>query len=144
MAAAVNSEALELLMTYTTFHIGVYITLATAVIGADALKNIGHWSLRFVALPCFTVAGLAGGVIASSVAEFGLFQQTQKFADIPLGFWGIPIASYRVWATIEHTSFWVGVAVPALTFFLCGAKPFKGAMKNQQHVARAANPPPIA
>jgi len=60
MAAEAGKTGLELLMTYTTFHIGVYVTLATAVIGADAFKNIGHWSLRFVALPCFAIAGLAG------------------------------------------------------------------------------------
>ena len=130
MAAAVEKDALELLMTYTTFHLGVYIALATAVMGADALKNVSHWSLRFVAVPCFLVAGFSGGVIASNAAEFVLFTQTGKFTDIPLGFWCFEGFRYRVWATIEHTAFWAGVLVPALKFLLCGAQPFRRSPTN--------------
>lgn len=124
MATEAHKEALDLLMTYTTFHIGVYLTLATAVIGADAFK-ISHWSLRFVTFPCFVLAGLAGGIIASNLAEFGLYPQTQEFREIPLGFWCFQIAPYRVWATIEHTTFWVGVLIPAGLFMWRGAKAFK-------------------
>lgn len=125
MAGPTDNSNLELLMTYTTFHIGVYISLAAGVIGADAIKNIGHWSLRFVALPCLACAGLAGGVIASSIAEYGLHSQTQPFSEMELGFWWFTVFHYRGWATMEHTAFWIGVLVPTGAFVIKGARPFQ-------------------
>ena len=39
-------DQLNLLMDYTVFHMGVYITLGTGVLAVEALKKIDHWSLR--------------------------------------------------------------------------------------------------
>lgn len=62
-------QSLEVLMTYTTFHTGVYVSLTTVFIEADALKKINHWTMRF-AVACFVLAGIRGGIIAANAAEY--------------------------------------------------------------------------
>jgi len=110
-------------MNYTLFHIGVYTTLVSAVAGIDAVKNIGHWTLR-VAVGAFLVAGAAGGIIASSIPNYA---DWVPFTSANLGPWGYGWFSYETWARLEHGAFWVGILFPSVTFLFCGAKPFKRA-----------------
>ena len=71
-----NLKKLELLYDHTKFHIGLcliltsaYITLVTSKIGRkDALPAL-HPALAWIAVALFLVAGIAAGVVASSVTQ---------------------------------------------------------------------------
>jgi hypothetical protein len=107
------SDNRELLMTYTVFHIGTYITLAAAILAAQNLggQALNHPVMR-VSLAAFVLAGICGAVIGSNLPES---ESWQHFRSHPIGPWGLPIADYAVWATIEHLAFWIGVLLPVGT-----------------------------
>jgi hypothetical protein len=121
-AGPLETDQLANLMTYTVFHIGVYITLGAAVIAGGAIKNLDHWTLK-VALGCVLVAGVCGGVIAGSIPEA---RSWSKFSETRIGPAGLHWFRYCVWAHVEHYSFWLGVLVPAITYLRYGAKVFVG------------------
>jgi hypothetical protein len=102
-------EQLKLLMDYTVFHVGVYISLSTGLVAllglfpgkADVMKEP-----LIAALACFLLAGACGGVIAAHIpyaTDFRIFHNTW------IGFLGGRFAPARVWMLIEHTAFWAGV-----------------------------------
>src|ERR1700733_11888953 len=70
-----NAKSLEMLFDYTKFHIGLYLTLTASYIAVASIKigesfavTINH-RLMWPAVVCFMIAGLAGGVIASSITQ---------------------------------------------------------------------------
>jgi hypothetical protein len=66
-----KQKSLELLFDYTKFHIGLYLTLTAAfvtVANSNLLTLRAEW-IFWVAVACFVAAGLAGGVIASSITQ---------------------------------------------------------------------------
>jgi len=73
-------EQLKLLMDYTIFHIGVYITLSglmVSLLGLKAFANRAKAMRCYIigALTCFLIAGMCGGSskIARSSARFSFF-----------------------------------------------------------------------
>ena len=65
-------EQLKHLFDYTKFHMGMYTTLITAVIGVFANENLKTGYLKHlpyikISIVLFLVAGAAGGLIASSI-----------------------------------------------------------------------------
>jgi hypothetical protein len=76
--------------------------------------NRGYFRVAVVA---FMVAGLAGGVIASSITQTKA-RSSADFLDEPIGPWNwqAVFIRARVWIWIEHTSFWVGLIAAALSF----------------------------
>jgi len=71
-----NLKKLELLYDHTKFHIGLsliltsaYITLVTSKIGRKDVLPVLHPTLAWIAVALFMVAGIAAGVIASSVIQ---------------------------------------------------------------------------
>lgn len=122
MANSSSTDQLANLMSYTVLHIGVYTTLGAAVIAGGAIKGIGHWSLR-VSLVCMLIAGACGGVIAASIPESNTWSD---FKHRRLGPWGLGVATYGVWAFVEHTAFWVGTLVPSVVYLICGLDAFDG------------------
>ena len=112
MAADADSKQLEMLLTYTTFHLGLYTSLGAAIAGIKAIKNLGHPTLRF-AVFCLLIAGVSGGVIGSNIPNYSTFKD---FDGDLLGFWMFRLYPYRTWAMIEHTAFWLAVIVPTLTW----------------------------
>ena len=112
---------LENLMTYTVFHLGVYLSLFTALIGAGILASLDHWLLR-LSVACFVIAGVAGAVIGSNIPEF---TTAEAFFSAKFGPWGLKFMTYNVWATIEHGAFWIGFGLLAIPFLFCGPKAFK-------------------
>jgi hypothetical protein len=117
----VEDGRLNHLLSYTTFHIGVYLSLVGALIGAGIFGSLDHGLLRF-AVACFLIAGICGGVVGSSIPDYKEFA---AFAEADLGFWGIPIAKYNWWTRAEHIAFWVGILPLTLTFLWMGPKAFK-------------------
>jgi hypothetical protein len=116
-------KGLELLMTYTVFHIGVYISLIAAFIGAGVFAKLDGALLR-IAIAAFTVAGICGAAVASNIPETSLDFQT--FWHSSIGPWGQHWMPAYTWATIEHLAFWIGILPIALGYALLGTKALKG------------------
>ena len=118
-----KQKSLELLYDYTKFHIGVYLTLATSYITAATAKFGGSEFLsldgRFVppTVIFIMVAGLAGGVIVSSLTQW-VGGSTEDFLASKIGPWDWKAIQLhaRNWTYIEHTSFWLGLCCAALSF----------------------------
>lgn len=124
-------KGLELLYDYTKFHIGVYLTMASAFITIASLRKGDALVLELRRLPvwlamaCFLVAGFAGGVIVSSITQcFGHVQaelpgrcaSTFEFLNQRLGPWDFLWFSGKTWTRIEHTAFWFGVLLALASF----------------------------
>ena len=113
-------EHLKLLMDYTIFHIGVYITLSglmISLLGMKAFEKRAQVMRCYIvsALACFMIAGMFGGVIAGNIPYFSNFD---AFTGAWIGPW---FATHVLPASLcmkaEHTAFWVGVGVFLLGFW---------------------------
>lgn len=116
-----DRKSLERLYDYTKFHIGVYITLtgtyltiATAKFQGNTVLNLDLGLVGFAAL-CFLIAGMAGGVIASSLTQ-KVGGSSASFLDDRIGPWVLRLWRARTWTHIEHTSFWIGLLVAVYSF----------------------------
>jgi hypothetical protein len=126
----VRVQNLGLLMDYTKFHIGLYITLFSAIAAVLTAAN-GQWlralpaasllGLRIGAVSLI-VAGAAGGIIGSSIPEA---PDWKTFRQTPLGPAWVenPIWAYDRWAAIEHGAFWITIVVVAASLILPGFLP---------------------
>lgn len=110
-------EQVKLLFDYTKFHIGLYATLAAGLIALvntafgkslDLQRSFVWAAVLFIAL-----AGLAGGVIASSLPWF---QDIADFRTTLLGPFRLRIMSGEYWTYLEHTSFWLGIGSILIAF----------------------------
>ena len=110
-------KRLELLLMYTVFHIGVYVSLTTVLIGATVFGHINHGLIRWAVI-CFLVAGACGGTIAANVAH-GKLTPDQILKDARLGVLGIPTLPLRPLATVEHLAFWAGILPLVGAFLFC-------------------------
>jgi hypothetical protein len=102
----------DLLMTYTIFHIGTYISLAAAILAAQAFGNavLAGGVLRF-SLAMFVLAGACGAIVGSHISDS---KDWSDYTSMKMGPLGFPIATYWWWAKAEHIFFWAGVLVPVL------------------------------
>jgi hypothetical protein len=106
-------DQLKQLFDYTKFHIGLYTTLITAIIAVfanDTLKRTYESYLPYikVVIICFLVAGAAGGLVASSIP---FFKDFATFSQARLGPWGSELVPSILCTHVEHTAFWIGIAV---------------------------------
>ncbi|MEA2336205.1 MAG: hypothetical protein QOE82_212 [Thermoanaerobaculia bacterium] len=120
-----RAKSLEMLYDYTKFHIGVYLTLTAAYITAASAKGgdgpllrTNPW-LMTVAVACFLLAGLAAGIIVSSITQYDKGGSSNDFLETAIGPWDIEGFSGRVWTYIEHTSFWVGLLFAIASVVYC-------------------------
>lgn len=128
--AEADAKSLERLYDYTKFHIGVYLTLtasyitiALAQVNGKALVDVAPFFL-WRAVMLFMLAGLAGGVIVSSLTQT-VGGSSRDFLDEPIGPWDLQVFGFklfhfraRVWTYIEHTAFWLGLICAVLSFLL--------------------------
>jgi hypothetical protein len=112
-------EQLKLLFDYTKFHIGLYASIATifgTLIAADKthLEFKFNSGCLFASIVFVCVAGLAGGMIASSIPGYSNYS---KFMEEPLAPYDIQKVAFkaRYWTYIEHTSFWIAVVLAILS-----------------------------
>jgi len=124
-----RAKSLEMLYDYTKFHIGVYLTLTASYItvvtlkvsreGADVQFLSANQILMGLAIVCFLAAGVAAGVIASSITQCG-GGNSREFLQSEIGPWN----AQRIhmpgleWTFLEHTSFWIGILTATLSFFV--------------------------
>jgi hypothetical protein len=113
-----NLEQVKLLFDYTKFHITVYGSLATLLLGvaASSLAEKIHLASEFLiaAVAAIIGAGLAAGIVAASMPEC-----TGKvgFWDWKTGTYNLPILTIRSWTFVEHTSFWLSILFVVLSFY---------------------------
>jgi hypothetical protein len=118
-----EQKSLEVLMLYTTFHIGVYVSLTTVFIGASVFNHINHGLLRW-AVGCFLVAGACGGMIAANAAEY-VDAVPHFFTDYKLKIWCLPLVTFQPIATLEHLAFWAGLLPISIAYLFRGGAYFK-------------------
>jgi hypothetical protein len=107
-----ENTQMKMMMDYTIFHIGVYITLSTLLVTLIGLKAFEEklsalrpflgWTLVF-----FVVAGMCGGIVAGSLPYYESFDAFSK-ADIG-PFFAPHVLPSRFWMSAEHVFFWCGV-----------------------------------
>jgi hypothetical protein len=109
-------QQLNLLMTYTTFHIGLYVSLVTALLSflTFSPKSIRRnlYPYMVVTLVCFVLAGMLGGIIASTIPRYDTYA---KFENVKLGpLWADEIlGDFKAVAAWEHMFFWIGILFTA-------------------------------
>lgn len=97
----VQSDRLSLLMTYTTFHLGVYIALSGGATALVKSTEVALW--LFPSVVAFIIAGMAGGTIGVNISRFDTYQEF-KHAKI-----GFSKQRLKFWENLEHISFWIGL-----------------------------------
>jgi hypothetical protein len=110
MADSTEFAHVQLLFEYTKFHIGVYTTLTAALI---ALMNsslgkrvqLPSW-LVWTAVAFVSLAGLAGGVVASSLPWV---DSLDAFKMAKIGPYNSELFTGLMWTWLEHTFFWLGI-----------------------------------
>lgn len=110
-------EQLKLLFDYTKFHIGLYATLASALIAlvnTDFGKRLSlNGAFVWAAVLFIASAGLAGGVVASSLPWF---ESIQAFRTTAIGPFRTELMRGELWTYVEHTSFWLGIVSILIAF----------------------------
>ena len=115
--ATMELEQLKLLMNYTIFHIGIYMTLGGLMVSLLAKKttkpSMRRWIVRSLIL--FAVAGICGGIVAANIPYH---QSFVKFEQAWIGPWGASqIFPSRWWMRVEHWAFWLGLAAFLIGFY---------------------------
>lgn len=110
-------DRVKTLYDYTKFHIGLYLTLGTilvAGIGAKTPVAFDH-RLMWAAVVFIGFAGVAGGIVASTLPECPTLN---AFFQSRTGPWKCKILRGRHWTYVEHTSFWIGIALAGISVAL--------------------------
>jgi hypothetical protein len=136
-------ERLKQLMEYTKFHIGMYATLCTLLIGILGLKMFETEVARtrcilIVVLICFVLAGMFGGLVGSSIPFYTSFDSFMEAPAIPAlleGRWAtcerVPEVLKFKWLTgkccthLEHYFFWAGIVGALVTVVIVTTNPGK-------------------
>ena len=113
-------EQLGLLFEYTKFHILLYTTLNTLLIGLFAFGKKEGAADQFrrtmkIVVFFFLLAGGAGGVIGSSIPRFHRFSD---FCEANISPYGMRFLRFRgrTWIHLEHGAFWIGIVVAVASF----------------------------
>ncbi len=106
-------DQLKLLFEYTKFHIGLYFTLITLLIGLRRFGGVELFPYLEIAIACFLVSGAAAGIILRHIPHF---PDLNQFTNAKIGFWWWRLCKYNVWAAIEHFAFWLGVGVSGVGY----------------------------
>jgi hypothetical protein len=121
-------DQLKQLFDYTKFHIGMYTTLVVGIIGVfatDSLKRDAYSKMipfLEASVILFLIAGMFGGLVASSIPFFKTFD---AFSQARLAPWstsqdkGIPSI---ICTHFEHLAFWLGCVVAVVGLFVALGK----------------------
>jgi hypothetical protein len=97
----------------------MYTTLIAGIIGVfsnDSFKDHYTGMLPYIraSIVLFVVAGMAGGLIASSIPHYATFAEFKKAR---LGPWSTKLIPAMVCTHIEHSALWLGCAVAVTGLF---------------------------
>lgn len=109
-------DQLKSLFAYTKFHIGMYTTLVGAIVAIFANDAINDNYLFFApyamgAVSLFLLAGMFGGLIASSIPEHTTYSE---FTSSLIGPWNLRFLASRTCIHLEHTFFWLGSLIAVI------------------------------
>jgi hypothetical protein len=121
-AEPLDDNRLDRLFEYTKFHIGIYLSAAgglVALLGASEKSTflqslIGSPKALILAFLFMLLAGVAGGVIASSSTQCRSFEEIWHK---PQGPHTLKWITGQTWALVEHTSFWISVGLLTYSVF---------------------------
>ena len=116
------TDQLDLLFKYQTFHIGIYVTLGTGIIGAIVLKkqefdktgvNPLPLSLAIISL---LIAGMCGGFVVAKIPDFSEYAKfMESNVDFSIeGLFKINLGKPRFWESLEHLFFWISMVLMAI------------------------------
>jgi len=117
-------DQLKQLFDYTKFHIGMYTTLVAGIIGVFATESLKRDAfgkmIPFLegSIVLFLIAGMFGGLVASSIPFFTSFEHFSKARLCP---WstdsdrGLPSI---LCTHIEHFAFWLGCVLAVVGLFV--------------------------
>jgi len=107
-----NRAQVNKLYDYTKFHIGLYAALMTALMTVLGMgqKTVPPEAVCYlkITLACFTVAGVFGGILGSSIS---LHQEDLVTGEGKVGVGPWKILSAEWCAHLEHWAFWIGIMV---------------------------------
>jgi hypothetical protein len=112
-------EKVKLLFDYTKFHIGLYTTVAAAIIAFLNLKIFDQAprfspDLLWTSVLLIGLAGVAGGIIASTLPEC---KSLPSFFITRVGPGRLRLLTGRGWAHTEHWAFWFALASVIFAFW---------------------------
>lgn len=108
-------EQLKHLYDYTKFHIGMYMTLIIGIVGIFTNETIFTAYIEVMpwigfSLFFFLLAGMCGGLIASSIPFYRKFEDFIKADLFPWGFDSHLLCAKTI-THLEHTFFWLGTII---------------------------------
>lgn len=117
-------EQVKLLFEYTKFHLGAYMTAAAALvalINTDFGKRIClPEPLVWAAVLFIAIAGVAGGIVASSLPHSSTLE---KFWARKVGPFRLELFTGETWTYVEHSAFWLAIVCVLAAFALRNAAP---------------------
>jgi len=115
-----EDKRLERLYDYTKFHIGIYLSAAGGVAALLGSKDagwaistlVGNQYLLYAAFAFMVLAGMCGGIVATSTTESLSFEEfwNGQHGPATVPSWK---ASGRDWVAREHGFFWASLLLLA-------------------------------
>jgi MFS family permease len=120
-----EDKRLERLYDYTKFHIGIYLSAAGGVAALLGTKEagwvistlIGNQYLLYAAFALLVLAGMCGGVVATSITESRSFPEFWEHEHSPATVRSCR-ATGKVWVAREHGFFWASLLVLAASILV--------------------------
>ncbi len=122
---AEEDKRLDRQQAYQHFHIGIYVTLGTAIIGVAFFDpgKLPHINglLRvalMMALIFLALAGACGGMVAARIPGSQTYEELNKDRygfSLPNRFPDWPKFKAQTWESLEHLFFWIAMLI--LTIF---------------------------
>jgi len=123
LATDIEFEKLKMLLDYTKFHLGVYLSLLGGIVAfvssdwGPPLNRPAVRCLLCISVILLAVAGACGGVVGATAVGYASYKD---FRDAQIGPSYLHLMSGGAWVGWEHGCFWTAVTlmVVALTIFL--------------------------
>lgn len=122
---AAEDKRLERLYDYTKFHIGIYLSFAGGVATLLASKDsgwvvsslIGNQYLLYAAFALLVLAGMCGGMVATSITESKTYEEFWSRTHYPptISRWR---GTGQDWVNREHGFFWASLLVLAASILI--------------------------
>jgi uncharacterized membrane protein len=105
----------SLLMTYTVFHIGTYISLTAAILAAQTI-GLGLGVVMRLSIALLVLASVCGAIVASHLPDSNSWEHYER---MKIGPFGLRFARYQFWTKAEHLCVWIALLVPLALANFC-------------------------
>jgi heme A synthase len=135
---------LKMLFDYTVFHIGLYVSLVTALLAAmNFHESQKRYLLLLVPLGLLVGAGACGGIVGSSISNYTKYSESDPakspgFMESTYESFGVN-TTFRKWVTYEHRFFWSAVVAAVVVFAWFSFFPTKKTSKKTTITIQAEN-----